>query len=512
MESGTLGTQGNVQVILPKLTECYSDSVDPPEATIPVCTLKFFPKQIEHTLQWGRDKYEELFFNGPFDTQEYCEKKTYLDSLHKASEGEKVQKLSIIYDNLVENKPNTFEDCVIWARKKFETWFHNDILQLLYKYPLDAKDKYGLPLWSAAMKPPTPAIFSLDDPLHLDFVVSCANLRAQTFGLTSVPNRDLDFFKKVLRKCLLPSFTPSDSEHISLTEEEEKEKNQNQTAFQEKVKFYQAQLPKPETVQIKANPIPFEKDDDTNFHLGRSALFKSCFDLCFNFFKTNIDFVCATSNLRAINYSIPPVDRSKSKVIAGKITPAIATTTSYVAGATCLEFYKILLKGLKSHEKKNSLEISRDLWSNSAISYYDLSESKPARKLKYFGKEYTIWDRFEVEDGSLSDFLNYFKKNHKFVVTSISVPATGRSIFLNVPKPSAQRLNTTVSDLVSSVGKFDCSGRSQVWLIIAAEKTVKLKNPTSEKKTKTMESSELPQVCLKLTIDHLTKKQKEEMH
>lgn len=51
LESGTLGTKGNVQVVLPFITESYSSSQDPPEKSIPICTLKNFPNAIEHTLQ-----------------------------------------------------------------------------------------------------------------------------------------------------------------------------------------------------------------------------------------------------------------------------------------------------------------------------------------------------------------------------------------------------------------------------------------------------------------------------
>jgi ubiquitin-activating enzyme E1 len=51
LESGTLGTKGNTQVVLPFLTESYSSSQDPPEKSIPICTLKNFPNAIEHTIQ-----------------------------------------------------------------------------------------------------------------------------------------------------------------------------------------------------------------------------------------------------------------------------------------------------------------------------------------------------------------------------------------------------------------------------------------------------------------------------
>lgn len=61
LESGTLGTKGNTQVVVPHLTESYSSSQDPPEKTIPFCTLHNFPNTIEHTIEWAMD-----FFSGTF--------------------------------------------------------------------------------------------------------------------------------------------------------------------------------------------------------------------------------------------------------------------------------------------------------------------------------------------------------------------------------------------------------------------------------------------------------------
>jgi len=54
LESGTLGTKGNTQVIIPDLTESYGSSQDPPEKETPSCTIKNFPNAINHTIEVGQ--------------------------------------------------------------------------------------------------------------------------------------------------------------------------------------------------------------------------------------------------------------------------------------------------------------------------------------------------------------------------------------------------------------------------------------------------------------------------
>lgn len=61
LESGTLGTKANSQMIVPHKTQAYGDSQDPPEESIPMCTLRNFPNQIEHCIEWGRDQFNTLF-------------------------------------------------------------------------------------------------------------------------------------------------------------------------------------------------------------------------------------------------------------------------------------------------------------------------------------------------------------------------------------------------------------------------------------------------------------------
>ena len=74
LESGTLGTKANSQMIIPHKTQCYGDSTDPPEESIPMCTLRNFPNQIEHCIEWGRDLFNKLFVDRLNDAVSYIEK------------------------------------------------------------------------------------------------------------------------------------------------------------------------------------------------------------------------------------------------------------------------------------------------------------------------------------------------------------------------------------------------------------------------------------------------------
>ena len=73
---------------------------------------------------------------------------------------------------------------------------------------------------------------------------------------------------------------------------------------------------------IQAHPHDFEKDDDSNFH---------------------IDFLTVATNARAWNYNIKQSTRHEVKVTAGKIIPAMATTTSAICGMVDIEFCKLVL-------------------------------------------------------------------------------------------------------------------------------------------------------------------------
>lgn len=155
----------------------------------------------------------------------------------------------------------------------------------------------------------------------------------------------------------------------------------------------------------------------------------------------------ATSNLRAENYDIAPADRHKSKLIAGKIIPAIATTTSLVTGLVCLELYK-LLQGYKDLTK------FKNAFVNLALPYFGFSEPMPAPKNKYGDQEWTLWDRFDVQgEMTLREFLDHFKTVHKLEVTMLSQGVSMLYSFFLPRDKAAERMAWKMTELVRKISK-----------------------------------------------------------
>lgn len=179
----------------------------------------------------------------------------------------------------------------------------------------------------------------------------------------------------------------------------------------------------------KLHPVEFEKDDDTNHH---------------------IDFITAASNLRAQNYNIAQADRHKTKFIAGKIIPAIATTTALVTGLVILELYKVI-------DGKTDIEQYKNGFVNLALPFFGFSEPIASPKGKYVGKNGDVtvdklWDRFEVEDITLKEFLAVMEgKGLEISMLSSGVSLLYASFF--PPAKVKDRMNLKLSELVATISK-----------------------------------------------------------
>ncbi|XP_029814299.1 ubiquitin-like modifier-activating enzyme 1, partial [Manacus vitellinus] len=189
LESGTLGTKGNVQVVIPFLSESYSSSQDPPEKAIPICTLKNFPNAIEHTLQWARDEFEGLFKQPAENVNQYLMDPKFLERTLRLAGTQPLEVLEAVQRSLVSDRPRAWPDCVAWACRHWHRQYKNNILQLLHNFPPEQRTNSGTLFWSGPKRCPHPLDFDPNNPLHLDYVMAAANLFAQSYGIAGSRDR-----------------------------------------------------------------------------------------------------------------------------------------------------------------------------------------------------------------------------------------------------------------------------------------------------------------------------------
>ncbi|SCN87641.1 probable ubiquitin-protein ligase (E1-like (ubiquitin-activating) enzym) [Fusarium fujikuroi] len=429
LESGTLGTKGNTQVVLPHLTESYSSSQDPPEKEFPMCTIRSFPNKIDHTIAWAKEyMFEKLFVKAPQTVNLYLTQPQFIENSLKQG-GNQKETLETIRNYLTTERPRTFEDCIAWARQLFETEFSNKIQQLLYNFPKDSETSSGTPFWSGPKRAPDALKFDPNNPSHFGFIVAAANLHAFNYNIKS-PGTDRSIYLRELDNVIVPDFTPSSNVKIQADDKEPVEPESSNFDDNDEIEKLTTSLPSPSSLSgFQLVPVDFEKDDDSNHH---------------------IDFITACSNLRAENYKIEPADRHKTKFIAGKIIPAIATTTALVTGLVVLELYKII-------DGKDDLEQYKNGFINLALPFFGFSEPIASPKVEYQGPEGKvtldkIWDRFEIEDITLKELLDTFKaKGLTISMLSSGVSLLYASFF--PPSKLKERYDLKLSQLVETISK-----------------------------------------------------------
>uniref|UniRef100_A0A8C4MR66 E1 ubiquitin-activating enzyme n=1 Tax=Equus asinus asinus TaxID=83772 RepID=A0A8C4MR66_EQUAS len=386
LDSGTMGTKGHTEVIVPHLTESYNSHRDPPEEEIPFCTLKSFPAAIEHTIQWARDKFESSFSHKPSLFNKFWQ--TYPSAeevLQKIQTGHSLEGCFQVI-KLLSRRPRNWSQCIELARLKFEKYFNHKALQLLHCFPLDTQLKDGSLFWQSPK--------SFICILHCKFLkcIGCDNINGYIYIYLKVVQTD-----ETARK----------PDHVPISSEDERN-----AIFQ---------LEKAISSNEATTMLSFEKDDDSNGH---------------------IDFITAASNLRAKMYSIEPADRFKTKRIAGKIIPAIATSTAAVSGLVALEMIKVA--------GGYPFEAYKNCFLNLAIPVIVFTETSEVRKTEIRnGISFTIWDRWTIhgkEDFTLLDFINAVKE--KYGIEPTMVVQGVKMLYVPVMPGHAKRLKLTMHKLV----------------------------------------------------------------
>ncbi|ELQ76597.1 Ubiquitin activating enzyme UBA1 [Trachipleistophora hominis] len=357
-DSGTLGTKGNAQCVIPYLTESYSSSRDPPEKEIPLCTVRNFPHLIEHCIEWALTQFQMLFTEVK-QTNNTDESRSVNIAGEEDAKSDEVKLGENLFEHISKSPPRSKKECIKYAIDLFVSFFKTNIQKLKELFPEDHITEEGLRFWEPPKRVPREIELSEESDLHLLFLLSCSNLLSTCYLDGRKITKD-DFCEDIDEE-------PCDS--------------------------------------VQKKKIIFEKDDDTNWH---------------------VDFIYAAANLRAQNYKIKNAERLDVKRIAGKIIPAIATTTAVVSGLICIEMYRYLLNkdklsnqqedGVKEGELKfvqirhKSEIIFMNSFINLALPFIAHSETLPPIEFecKLFNRKFNLWDQLEVKDCTIEQFMKLF--------------------------------------------------------------------------------------------------------
>ena len=395
VDAGTQGTVANTQIIVPHKTMTYSDNKENEEEApkvIPMCTLRHFPSIITHCIEWSRDVFNDYFVSTVNDIKNYF---TDFELFKKniQSEGSPTQNLEklleekIIIEILINND---FDKLIEYAVKKYTDNFDWRIQQLLYNFPPDSKNEEGKPFWSGSKKLPHNIPYNPNDELSFLFVRRYVYIISHAFGMKVTKEMLSDeYIRKISSNIKIPKFVPKKlsinvSDNVNDANAGKVEIIDSDLVRDEKkcneIFEQLAKLDKSKVDHKKINPEEFEKDHDDNGH---------------------IDFIHASSNLRARNYEIVECDRPTTKMTAGRIIPTIMTTTATVAGHVSMQLYTLL----QTHEPK----YLRNLFFNLGNNYYLFSEPYPPLMMedktdeeeggpkKCIPNAWSSWDKLEIK-------------------------------------------------------------------------------------------------------------------
>jgi len=448
VDSGTLGTKCNVQVVVPNLTQSYADGpADGDEGdAIPMCTLRNFPSQPEHCIEWARALFTDLFSAAAQEAANVAADRDGWLSAMRAKTLALSSQTAIANASSKELKPlqdvvalvriastpeeQTFERCVRDAHALFFQHFRDRILSLQKAYPADHVDSKGRPFWSGTKRFPQAAMqLDLSNADHFGFIVSVANLLAFNRGLVDgeLPAdhawRKVDTVKAALEGMEAPELELQSVDMSGGGEELEapsaagapaappleasgkKARLSEEASDVAKLTVLLAELATLKPVR-RIEAADFEKDHDLNFH---------------------IDFVTAATNMRAWNYRLAPNTRHQVKMIAGKIIPAVATTTAAVCGLAVIEMIKIV--------QGKPLEELRDSSNSLGVNAYYFSEPVPPQRAKdeydpiemadvrCVPKGFTKWDKtrlvMDSPEFTLQNVLDAFKAATGLTLTQV---------------------------------------------------------------------------------------------
>jgi ubiquitin-activating enzyme E1 len=308
---GTDGPYANVEAYIPGKTVQASYPVNY-KKVVPPCTLKMFPCSINHCILWALDHFEKFFNKNIINIKNMNNdiNKFYEDMNKILDLRTQFHQIKKLFKFLKIAISKSFDKCIKYSIKKYHSFFINKINNILKLYPPDYINKEtNLKFWTGNKIMPHPLIFDINEEMCFEFVKSFSILLANCLGIE-------------LKNVNVSEYIKEYSKQIEIKPKKMKT-YENKSYYESKIKEIKKIIEKylsEKHCKINFKPIQYEKDtNDIN----------------------QINYISYTSNLRAKNYNINNLDKMKIKIIAGKIMPALITSTSSVAGLLALQLYVI---------------------------------------------------------------------------------------------------------------------------------------------------------------------------
>lgn len=404
IDSGTTGGKGNVQVIVPHLTESYGSAKDPDDKVgIPICTIKSFPFKQAHTIQWARELFETEFNEIPSKVSKYFTE----NNLESATPSEIMSIIKQLYkyrDFTVSKEGYHKVLSHIFVEN-----FDYGIKELLKKYsdPEKKSEVEGKIL-------PCVLVYETMKKEIIDFMTFGFNIMSQMFNTYFEYHFD--------------DFPIISSQSFNIDYEQVAELNN--FSFADSIIKVIAPIMK---------KIDFEKDDDLLGH---------------------VQWLLTSSNIRNYQYKIEQADLFSTRKIAGNIIPAMITTTSLVSGYQILEYIK-LIKFYKSKEDKPSkldINLYKNRFVNLNTNYIDGITPAPVSFSKIGNLDFSLWDRLEVDTNSIEKIMEYVHKltgkKVEYLMHGNEVIYDGDSIYKNYVDLSNTNLVSLIEDTPNEVAIY----------------------------------------------------------
>ena len=178
------------------------------------------------------------------------------------------------------------------------------------------------------------------------------------------------------------------------------------------------------------------------------------------------------SNLRAENYRIVKSDFQRTKIIAGKIIPAIPSTTSAITGFSCMQLFTLV--------NSNNINLVKNCNLNTAFNLYVIFNPPDEKHMtdeeyniifdgptKAIPPGWTAWDIIDIK-GPMTclEFVEYFQKKYEVKISSIS--SNSKTIIFMFMPNKTKKINRKIEEIYENNYGVHIK-QNYLWLDIAGK-------------------------------------------